>query len=91
MIHLYPEAQSRLEVNVVKTSFLLLLLLTQVVLLPWIQLDATPTPESQATLEASEQAQVGANASLICGASLLVLIIIGGVVWNTRRKRKTDS
>jgi flagellar biogenesis protein FliO len=80
-----------MEENAVKTGYILIILLPLVLLPIWIQIAATPTPEVQATLDASEQAQVGANASLICGASLLVLIIIGGVVWNTRRKRKTDS
>ena len=74
-----------------KADYLLFQLLAQGFLLPWMQVGVTPTPEAAVTLEAAQLAQVGANASLICGASLLVLIIIGGVVWNTRRKRKADS
>ena len=30
---------------------------------------------------------VGSNAGLVCGASVLVMIILGGVIWSTRRKK----
>ena len=40
----------------------------------------TPTPRPEM--------QVGTNAGLVCGASVLVLIVIGGVVWSSRRRLK---
>ncbi len=43
-----------------------------------------PTPEAR-LLPA-----VGSNAGLVLGASLLVMIIIGGVVLSSRRKRNID-
>ncbi len=41
--------------------------------------EPTPTPRPKA--------QVGSNAGLVLGASVLVLIVIGGVVWSSRRKK----
>jgi hypothetical protein len=48
----------------------------------------SPSDSITATDETRELPPVGRNAGLVLGASLLVLIIIGGVVFNSRRKPK---
>jgi hypothetical protein len=35
--------------------------------------------------------ETGANAPLVCGASVLLIIIIGGVVWNVRLKKSSPE
>jgi hypothetical protein len=41
---------------------------------------AMPTPSPTPELEG----QVGANAGLVCGAGILVIIIIAGLMWSAR-------
>lgn len=49
-------------------------------LTPTSGLTAIPTP----SLTPEPQAQVGANAALVCGAGILVIIIIAGLMWSSR-------
>jgi len=48
-----------------------------------VQLVLTPTLVVDRTLPA-----VGTSAGLVCGASLLVMIILGGLVWSRWRRLK---
>ncbi len=47
------------------------------------QLTLIPTLAADRTLPA-----VGTNAGLVCGASVLVMIILGGLVWSRWRRLK---
>jgi hypothetical protein len=48
----------------------------------------SPTEEVNETPEKRELPPVGSNAGLVLGASVLVLIIIGGVMFSSRRRQK---
>ncbi len=58
------------------------------------ELTQTPIPQQSITPGLSETPSdrilppVGDNAAMVLGASLLVLIIIGGVMFSSRRKQK---
>ena len=49
---------------------------------------ATPSNTSEETIEPRVLPPVGGNAGLVLGASVLVLIIIGGVIFSSKRKPK---
>jgi hypothetical protein len=58
------------------------------------ELTQTPIPQQSTNPELSETPSdrilppVGDNAAMVLGASLLVLIIIGGVMFSSQRKQK---
>jgi hypothetical protein len=58
-----------------------------------LQVEQTPVPEvaaSQPVVDAQDSRElpaVGSNAGLVIGASVLVLIIIGGVLGSRRRQK----
>lgn len=49
-------------------------------LTPTSGVTAMPTPSPTPEL----QGQIGANAGLVCGAGILVIIIIAGLMWSAR-------
>jgi hypothetical protein len=51
---------------------------------------AQTTPEGL-TQPLPPSAETGANAPLVCGAVVLLLIIVGGVAWNMRLKKSKPA
>jgi hypothetical protein len=48
---------------------------------------STPQATPQATPTPIEPTLIGSNADLVIGATILVIILLAGVAWTTRRKR----
>ena len=66
-----------------------LVLLTASLMKAGLAYGAQSTPEAtlQATPTPIAPTPIGSNAILVIGAAILVIILLAGVAWGTRRKR----